>query len=461
MSLKSKVLRGGLYLVIREGMGMVISLGGILLLTRAIGPQQYGLYVAAYGIFYYFQNLSQLGVGAYLVRREGEEESRVYHQAFTLLLLLGVGVMLLALLGFPLLEGWLKIKGFGPISQVLFLGLPIVLLQQVPLAKLERQLDYKRVASIELANQIVYLIVALPIAFAGGGAWSPVVGWWVQQLQGVILIHWAAKYRPQIYWQPDLAGPMFRYSVTLSASSWGWQLRTLINPLIVGRFAGVEAVAFVALANRMVETLSFARTATFRISMAALAHLQGDRSRLERAVTEGIGLQVLALGPLLVIVAWLGPWVIPMLFGSRWEPAMAVYPFIALSSLSNSVFSMHSATLYVLFRNWEVTVYHLVYIALFAGAAFLLVPRFGLVGYGWAEIATLASYITLHVYLVREIGSPDYRLVGLWWGAFVIALFPYQLGWWVVLGLVAVALLPQTHQRLGNYIKTIRGGVEA
>lgn len=461
MSLKSKVLRGGLYLVVREGIGMAISLGGVVLLTKEIGPQHYGLYAAAYGIFYYFQNLSQLGVGTYLVRKEGEEEQKVYHQAFTLLLLLAVAAMSIAFIGYPLLESWLKIKGFRSISQVLVLGLPIVLLQQVPLAKLERQLDYKQVASIELAGQAAYFAVALPLAFQGCGAWSPVAGWWFQQVQTLGLLYWRSHYRPRLYWQWELIKPMFIYSVTLSASSWGWQLRNLVNPLIVGRFAGVEAVAFVALANRMVETLSFARTATFRISIAALAQLQGDRRRLERAVTEGIGLQVLALGPLLVGVAWLGPWVIPALFGEEWRSAMAVYPFIALSSLTNSVFSMHSATLYVLSRNLEVTLYHLIYIALFAGAAFVLVPRLGLVGYGWAEITTIASYLSLHYYLVREMNSPDYRLVGLWWGAFAIALFEHQLGWWTILGLVAVALLPQTRYRISDYIKTIRGGVRA
>ncbi len=460
MSLRSKVLRGGFYLVVREGIGMAVSLGGILLLTKAIKPEGYGLYTTAYGIFYYFQNLSQLGVGTYLVRREGEEELKVYHQAFTLLLLLGIGAMSLGLLGHPLIEEWLKIKGVGSITQVLFLGLPIVLLQQVPLARLERHLDYKQVASIELAGQIVYFAVALPLAFQGYGAWSPVAGWWFQQVQTTGLLYWRSKYRPQLYWQWDLVKPMFVYSVSLSASSWGWQLRTLVNPLIVGRYAGVEAVGFVALANRMVETLSFAKTVTFRISIAALAQLQGDRQRLRKAVTEGMGLQVLALGPLLVIVAWVGPWLIPLLFGSEWRSAMAVYPFIALSSLTNSVFSMHSAALYVLARNWEVTVYHLLYIALFAGAAFVLVPRLGLVGYGWAETATIASYISLHTYLVREINSPDYWLVGLWWGAFAITLFTHQLGWWTAIGLVVVFLLPQTRQRLGDYITTIRAGVK-
>ncbi len=457
MSLRTQALRGGTYLAMRQAIGMVLSVGGVLLLTRAIGPEQYGLYAAATSIFTYVQNLTQLGLAVYLVRREGEEVLEVYHQAFTLLLILGLGGMLLGLLGRPLLEGWVRLEGFGFVSQVMFLGLPVALVSQVPLARLERNLDYKRVAMVELWNQLFYYVVALPLALQGAGVWAPVTGWWAAQIQAIGLFYWSAGYRPRFCWNPALIKQMINYSLGYSASIWVWQLRSLVNPLLVSRYAGAEAVGYVALAIRLVEVLSFVKTATWRIAIATLARLQGDRVRLLKAVTEGMGYQILALGPLLVGLAWVGPWLLPLLFGPRWLPVMTVYPFIALSYLSNVVFNMHSSALYVLQRNWGVTVFHLVHIVLFAGAALLLLPRLGLVGYGWAEVVALGSYGVIHIYLLRDIGSPNYQLAGLWWGAFALALFARFLGWWVALGLVAVALWPDTQQKLGDYIKSLRG----
>jgi PST family polysaccharide transporter len=446
-----------MYLALREGIGVVISLAGVLLLTRVIGPEKYGLYTAALSIFTYLNILSQLGIQVYLVRREGEEQLGVYHQAFTLLLLQGLGGMLLGLLALPLIEGWVRLEGFRPVAQALFLGLPVVLLSQVPMARLERNLDYKRVALIELLGQLVCYLIAFPMAFQGAGVWALVAGWWFQQVQSLGLLYWSASYRPCFSWDLNLIKQMLGYSMGFSASIWVWQLRTLVNPLLVGRYAGAEAVGYVALAIRMIEILSFVKTATWRISIATLARLQGDRDRLVKAVTEGMGLQILALGPLLVGVSWVMPWLLPLVFGSRWLPVIAVYPFIALSYLSNSLFNMHSSALYVLRRNWEVTAFHIVHITLFAVAAFLLVSRMGLVGYGWAEVTTLASYALIHVYLVRNVGNPDYRLAGLWWVACAAALFVYQLGWWAALGLVVVGLLPNTQQKLKDYIKSLRG----
>lgn len=457
MSLRTQALRGGTYLALRQAIGMAISLGGVLVLTRTIGPEQYGLYAAAFSMFGYLQILSQLGVAVYLVRREGEESLEVYHQAFTLLLLLGLGGMLLSLLSLPLLKGWVRLEGFGLVAQSMFLGLPVALLSQVPLARLERSLDYKRVAMVELWNQIFYYVVALPLAFQGAGVWALVAGWWAQQIQAIGLFYWSAGYRPKFCWDRDLIKQMIEYSLGYSASIWVWNLRILVNPLLVSRYAGAEAVGYVALAIRLVEMLSFVKTATWRIAIAALARLQGDRVRLVKAVTDGMGLQILSLGPLLLGLAWVGPWLLPLLFGPRWLPVMEVYPFIAFSYLSNAMFNLHSSTLYVLQRNWAVTVFHLVHIVLFVGAALLLVSRLGLVGYGWAEVVALASYGVIHVYLVRAVGSPDYQLPGLWWAVFSLALFTDQLGWWAALGLVAMVLWPGTWQKLRYYITSFKG----
>ncbi|MBE9030421.1 oligosaccharide flippase family protein [filamentous cyanobacterium LEGE 11480] len=458
MNLKQQVMSGGFYLALRQGIGMAISLGGVLLLTRLIGPENYGLYAGTFGVFWYVQTVFQMGIEVYIVRHEGEESARTHHQAFTLLLLLSVLGVVCAWIGMPLLQQWMKIEGFAQVARMMFLALPIVFLAQVPTALLERRLDYQRVAFIELADQLIYYVVALTLAFQGYGVWSAVIAWWVQQIQGLVLFYWASRYRPQLCWEPALIKEMLTYGVSYSASTWVWCARALVNPLLVGRFAGAEAVGYVALAIRLAEVLGFVKTATWRIALSALAKFQGDRGRLIRAVNEGMGLQVLALGPLVVAFAWVAPWLMPQLFGPKWIPVVAVFPFIACGNLTNALFNMHSSALYVLKHNWAVTLFHLGHVLLFGGAALFLLPRYGFIGYGWAELVAIGSYVIIHHFLVKSVGSPNYGLPFIWWGGFAAALFVYQLGWWTCFGLAIVAFLPATHKKLKEYIVSIRGG---
>lgn len=456
MSFRTKVMRGSAYLVFREGLGMLISIGNVLLVTRSIGPTQYGLFATAFGLSQFIQTFGHLGVGVYLIRQEGEQTPKDYHQAFTLLLILGTIFGSIAFLSVPLLQAWLKIDGFAPIFELLILFSFLTIIDQAPLAKLERDLEFKRVAWVELLGQLLLFIVSLSLAVKGFGAWAPAVGWCAQQTQTCILLWAVSRLQPKLCWDSYRIKEMLSYGFGVSASGWVWYLKTLINPLIVGRFAGETAVGQIALAIRMLEVLSFAKAATYRISIAALAQLQSDGNRLKKAISEGMELQLLALGPILVVASWLGPIVFPLLFGREWIPAMSIFPLLGITYLTNAAFNLHCSTLYVLRRNWEVTAFHAAYVVLFGLLSFALVPTLGIFGYAWAEVLSMVTYFVAHLYIHRLIGSPNYQMAIIWWAGFTLAMFSYQLGWWVVGVLGVVILLPKTRSRLVTYSKHFR-----
>lgn len=429
-------MRGGLYLFIRQALGTGIGFVGVLLLGRLIGPASYGLYAASLAIYTYVFSLSQLGIGVYLVRREGTIQEEDFDQAFTLVVGLGVTVAGLVFYGLPFLLRWIRLEGFAPLAAALFAALPLHLATLVPMAKLERALDYRRVALSELIGQVVYYTLALPLAYWGFGARAPVVGWWAQQTVSLVLLYSLAGYRPRFHWDSSRIRQMVGYGLGYSASIWVWQLRGLVNPLVVGRSAGANAVGHVALAIRLVEALSFVKGTAWRISIAALAKIQSDRKKIIEAVSQGMELQVLGLGPIFLAFALVGSWLVPALFGHRWGPAIQIFPFIAISYLVNALFSMHSSALYVLRENWQVTVFHVVHIALFARTALLLTGRLGMEGYGWAEIVALVSYWVIHVKMIRNVGRPNYKTVAVLASGFGVALFSTRIGWPAALGLL-------------------------
>ncbi|MGG6265644.1 oligosaccharide flippase family protein [Leptolyngbya sp. AN03gr2] len=456
MSLRSKVMRGSAYLVFREGLGMLISIGNVLLVTRTIGPTQYGLFATAFGLSQFLQTFGHLGVGVYLIRQEGEQSPRDYHQAFTLLLILGLVFGSIAWLSVPLLQSWLNIDGFAPIFQLLIFFSFLTIIDQAPLAKLERDLEFKRVAWVELLGQLLLFIVSLTLALKGFGAWAPTIAWCAHQTQTCILLWAVSRLRPKLCWDTHRIKEMMSYGLGVSASGWVWYLKTLINPLIVGRFAGETAVGQIALAIRMLDVLSFAKAATYRISIAALAQLQSDGNRLKKAISEGMELQLLALGPILILASWIGPIVFPLLFGEEWIPAMSIFPLLGVTYLTNAAFNLHCSTLYVLRRNWEVTAFHAAYVILFGILAFFLVPPLGISGYAWAEVLSIVTYVVAHLYIHRLIGSPNYQIAAIWWAGFTLAMFSHQLGWWVAGVLGLVFLLPETRSRLMIYLKHFR-----
>ena len=85
--LRQQVLRGSFYLVGRQAVALVVSLAGVAILVRQIGPTNYGLYTAASSIVFVLASVGTFGLDVYLVRREQVVTKLDLDQAITLLLL--------------------------------------------------------------------------------------------------------------------------------------------------------------------------------------------------------------------------------------------------------------------------------------------------------------------------------------------------------------------------------------
>lgn len=397
--------RGAIYLSLRYGLGALVSLGNMLVLTWLIGPRDYGLFVTAIGLTSVPANLVRCGFDTYLVRCETPLRRASYNTAWTAILCFSVLAMLIGALAVPLLALWYRSRAFAPAYLATLLTIPLAGLAGPVTARLERALKFQAVAQIELAGQTLALVTGLSLALAGKGIWAPVTGQILWQSFGLLATLRASKFRPRLSLDRSELRRMMRFGAGYTAAQRSWQLRALVNPLIVGRFVGAEGVAFVGLAIRIAEGLGFLRVASARIAIASLARLQRTPAMLRASLHSALRSQVLVLGPLLASFALAGPWLIQHVIGARWMPSLRVYPLLAFAILVNSIYNLQAAALFVLGRQWTVLRAYAVHIAVLAIAAFLLVPRIGVAGYGFAEILACSAYPLLQVPLSRLVGD--------------------------------------------------------
>ena len=402
--------RSGVYLTLRYGLSIVVSMANMFLLTRWIGPHAYGVFVTAVGLTTFLASLTRFGVDTYLVRCAPAPKRSQYDVAFTLvlsnsLILTGVGIA-----GLPLLKSWYASEEFAAPYLVLMACVPLAGLAGIPVAKLERDLNFRSAASIELGGQVIALVVAAGLAWEGSGVWAPVAGMVAWQIFALLAACAAARFFPTLRIQGPEVREMLSFGFGFSASMRMWQLRSLVNPLLVGRFVGAEGVALVAFALRVAEGIGFIRTAAGRLAIAALTRLQSDRSQLKKTLEKAFEIQVVILGPLLCAFALCGPWLVPRLMGSRWTGLVAVYPLIAIGVLLSSVFNLQASALFVVGKQWSVLRAYACHVTLLGLVTFLLLPRLGILAYGWGEVLACAGYFFIHSALSRVIHI-SYRAV--------------------------------------------------
>ena len=421
-SLEETAFKGGAYLAARYGLGVLVSVGNMLIMTRWIGPHSYGLFVTAVGMVAFLSSVARGGIDIYLVRREVEPDQHVYGVAATLIGVLALALALAAGAATPLLVRWFKSREFVLPYLTLLLMVPVTGLTGVFMAKLERILNFGSVAAIELGGQILGFLVSAALAWWKRGVWAPVAGQMVWQMYVLAAACVSARVLPWPRFDIAQMREMLSYGFGLTASLRTWQLRTLINPLLVGRFCGTEAVAFVALALRIAEALGTIRLAAGRMAIAALARLQNRREQFRKTLEHALYLQVISLGPLLAGFALCGPYLVRHLMGTRWMPALAVYPFVAAGVLINSVYNLQASALFVMGRQWLVMRSYTAHVLLLGAGTVMLLPRMGITGYGWAELLACGAYLPLHSGLApRTVIS--YRRLAPWVVAFLAILF--------------------------------------
>jgi O-antigen/teichoic acid export membrane protein len=397
VTLRDDVLRGGRYMAGREAVGAVVGLFGVLVLTRLIGPTDYGLYTAAYQVVTFMSSVARLGTDVYLIRRETDDAIEdAYDQVFSFLVVSGLVVSGVSLVVVAALGRVWHSDAFVPPMRVMLLMLPVALVSAPAQAKLERGLKYRRVALLEMIGQIGFYVVALAMAAVGAGVAAPIGGYLTWQLWTLFGGSALAQYRPRWRWRRDELRDMVRFGAGYAGGRWVWEARTLVAPLAVGAALGPRAVGLVALGVRIGDTLSFVRAAIWRIGLAALSKVQTDTTRLRKALEEAIGYQALATAPFLAGFAVVGPFVVPAVFGREWADVMNVFPYLALGFLAAAVFTPHSSVLSVLRRNAPVLRFNAVYVAVLSASAALFVQWWGVRGYGAAEVTAIATYYLLH-----------------------------------------------------------------
>lgn len=451
MRLRQAALRGGAYLAGRQVVSILLKFVGVILITRVLGPAKYGAYVSAFNIYQYAATISFTGVGVYLLRHDGDVPELSFRTAYSILMMTGLPLLFIIEFGAGMLGNWTGVAGFEPVMRVIVLGLPLQLLSMPASVRLERRLDYRSVALIEILGQVAFYILAVPLVILKFGPVSLAAAWVLQQTITCFGAHAAAKTLPRFSFDRATARRIFQYAAEFSVANWIWQARVLVNPLVVGPALGAQAVGLVGMTVGLLEMLSIIKTIAWRLSVAILTKFKSDYAKLRTAVTEGMELQVLAVGTILLAFGWTGQFIVPHLFGARWLGVMDLYPYIALSYLTQAAFNIHSATLSVVNRNRGLAVYHLISVAIFASVAYLAVARFGIVGYGYAEVATVPAYIALHFVLARVIGSPDYRLAAIWWIGAATGLF-WQFSLWTIAAPFIALAMPASVRQLRKYV---------
>ncbi len=450
--------------MLRRGVSAALSLVGAIFLTRLVGPENYGLFTAALGIYTYVQSLGIMGVNVYLVRDQRGKDLDIFHLAFWWFLIYGVFLTLICC-AIVVLAGhvWVRTEGFIAVSMLMLASVPFILIACVPQSIAEKNLDYRKVAFVEIFSQLLYYAVAIPLAWLGNGVWALVAGFWLSQLALALGYFASVRYVPRWYFSTGDLKHMLSYGFSQALSVWVYHLRSLTPAFLLLPIAGKEAAGYFALANRLLTILSFAYETVNRLAVPTFSRVQDSTQRLLRAITEAIQMQVLIVGVTFIGFGTIAPLLMPIVLGDKWNTGylLFVYSILGIRVIFASIFSIQGWALVVKKRNW------LVFGANASGAVALIALGY-IASYFFNQknyliafcISDILSYIPVFViqhYGVRKhLGKVDYRIAFLWTMAVISGMLALFTAWWLFLVAIALLMHPASLKQIGELYQAIK-----
>lgn len=405
-SLASKVRTSILALQGRQILLLVLGLGVGIVLARKLDPAVFGLYAIATFCLSIVTMASDFGLAGSLVQRKQEIGSHEISVAFTVQLLVAIGAGTILWFAAPLA---LLVYGNEHPELVWIVRslVPAILLSPILTSakvQLERDIQFEKIARIDIAGAVVGHIVVLSCVYSGMGVWSFVAS----NLAGTAAaaaISWSMiRIHPRFRFDRALTRELFSFGVffqfgNITNEAAGW-----IIPLISGAHLGPAAVGLLTWASSNGRRPLMIVDNVMRVAFPHFSRLQDEPVELARQV--GLYLhRLLVVCFLWLMLAWnLAAPMTEIVYTSKWLPgvlSLQVFASALAFDVANWVGGM---TLTAIGGVRATARWTLVKSLMAIGLAFLLVKSFGLVGIPLASaIASLVSGAGIFLELRRKV----------------------------------------------------------
>ena len=382
--------RGMRHLFVRQIFTTAVTLGGGVVLARALSPAEFGTFAIATFIVNIFMIFGDLGLGPAFIQSTETPSDKDLQTSFTLQFCLITTVVLLTWGLAPWVVRFYPALGPNALklARTLSLLLYIPVFHSISVIQLERGLNFRPIAWAEGVGMTLYQIVAVTCALQGMGVWSFVLGTFVAGVAGCVLVYHAAPWPIRLRFDLAEMRRILKHGISFQSASVVVMISQWVTPAVVGTVLGSQAVGYLGLALANARRPFLLAESVMRVSLSHFSRLQEDVGKLHDTIDDYL------LGFLWVMTMWTGflwccssPFV-AIIYSPKWLPAVPALVVFGLALPLDIIIWIMGMCYRATNRNWSSLKIFSARTALNITLAVLLVPRLGFIGVPWAYLAS-------------------------------------------------------------------------
>jgi O-antigen/teichoic acid export membrane protein len=276
----------------------ITDVATILLVLRFLTKEQVGAgsLVVAFGAV--IEALDGLGTSTALVQAPSLSRLQL-DSLFWLILLAACVVAGAVLLAAPWIASLYGIAGVAAYFLAIAIKQPLVGAAVIPMAMLQRGLQYERIAFVNVGSTFAAALTRLGLAMAGAGAWAIVIAFASSGLFTLMGATLASPFRPRLRISLSAVSPLLRFGLRATISGLCEQMINNVHHLLVGWFYGAAALAeFRVGFDLAMEPANAAGTLVSRTALPVFAKVAAVRENLIQSLAWALSRLLAVVAPL-------------------------------------------------------------------------------------------------------------------------------------------------------------------
>ncbi|MGF1590398.1 MAG: lipopolysaccharide biosynthesis protein [Pleurocapsa sp.] len=326
--LKQRSVRAGAVTMAAQAIKFVLRMGSTIALARLLSPEDYGLIGMATIVIGFVQLFKDLGLSAATVQKAEINHQQV-STLFWINLVISLAIALVVIAIAPLVARFYDeplLRGITSALAITFIFSGLTVQHQ---ALLQRQMDFSKLAKIEIVSMLVGVIVAIASAWYGLGYWALVLMQIATVITNAIAVWIVCSWRPGLPAKDAAIKSMLAFGGNLTGFRLVNYFSRNLDNVLIGRYWGSQQLGLYAKAYQLVLLpIEQINSPVNSVALPALSSLQHEPEKYSRYYYKAI-LLITSLGmPVVGFLFAAADQVILLTLGQQWLGAVPIFRYL-------------------------------------------------------------------------------------------------------------------------------------
>ena len=313
-----------------------------LILARILAPEHYGI-LSMMIVFVNLANVfTQRGFNTALIQNKDVTEED-YSSVFWVTL--GIALVLYAVIYFsaPAIAAFYNMQDIIIPLRVLALTLLPGAINSIQLAKVSRELDFKKVFYGSVGGILIAGIAGVAVAFMGGGLWALVVQNLLKITMPCVVMFFTVQWRPVLVCNLKRVGVLLQYGWKLLVSSLLDTLTTNIYSLVIGKKYDSGTLGYYNRGDQFPQfILNAVNGAMSSVLLPAMSANQDKQEEVKAMTKNSMVMSCYIIFPMMAGLAAVATPLIRLLLTEKWLPAV---PYLQVNCFIYAFYTVYTCNL--------------------------------------------------------------------------------------------------------------------